>query len=158
MELYGADNRFAQTGLKLPPVPEPKGLYKPCLIDGKHLMLSGHGPFQDDSSLIIGRIGKELTRDEGKLAARQVGLAMLATIQHNLGSFNKIKRVIKIFGMVNCVPEFESHPFVINGCSELFADIWGMDNGVGVRSAVGFSSLPDNIPVEIEAVFELEDA
>ena len=155
MELYGADNRFAQTGLKLPPVPVPKGLYKPCLVDGKHLMLSGHGPVQDDGTLIIGRIGKELSQEEGKLAARQVGLTMLATIQHYIGSFNNIKRVIKILGMVNCVPEFTAHPFIINGCSELFADIWGMDNGVGVRSAVGFGSLPDNIPVEIEAVFEL---
>ena len=155
MELYGADNRFAQTGLYLPPVPDPKGLYKPCLIDGHHLMLSGHGPLKDDGTFIIGRIGKELTKEEGKLAARQVGLAMLATIRNYLGSFNKIKRVIKILGMVNCVPEFEAHPFIINGCSELFADIWGMDNGVGVRSAVGFGSLPENIPVEIEAVFEL---
>lgn len=155
MELYGADNRFVQTGLQLPPVAEPKGLYKPCLIDGKHLMLSGHGPLQNDGTLIIGRIGKELNEEEGKLAARQVGLTMLATIQHNLGSFNNIKRVIKIFGMVNCVPEFVRHPYIINGCSELFADIWGLDNGVGVRSAVGFGSLPDNMPVEIEAVFEL---
>ena len=75
---------------------------------------------------------------------------------HNPGSFNRIKRVIKVLGMVNCVPEFERHPFVINGCSELFANVWGDDNGVGVRSAVGMGSLPDNIPVEIEAVFELE--
>ena len=155
MNTYDADKQFEQTGLILPPAPEPKGLYKPCLIDGKHLMLSGHGPFRDDKTLIIGRIGKELTAEEGKLAARQVGLAMLSTIYHYLGSFNKIKRVIKIFGMVNCVPEFERHPYIINGCSELFAEIWGTDNGVGVRSAVGFGSLPDNIPVEIEAVFEI---
>jgi enamine deaminase RidA (YjgF/YER057c/UK114 family) len=105
--------------------------------------------------LIIGRIGRELTDEEGKLAARQVGLAILSTLKQNLGSLNKIKRVIKVLGMVNCVPEFERHPFIINGCSELFANIWGEDNGVGVRSSVGMGSLPDNIPVEIEAVFEL---
>ena len=155
MNMYDADQQFEKTGLSLPPAPEPKGLYKPCLIDGKNLFLSGHGPLQDDHTLIKGRIGKELTREEGKLAARQVGLAMLATIRKNLGSLNRIKRVIKILGMVNCVPEFEQHPYVINGCSELFADVWGLDHGVGVRSAAGFGSLPENIPVEIEAVFEL---
>ena len=155
MNMYDADKQFEETGLILPPVPEPKGLYKPCLIDGKYLYLSGHGPLQSDNTLITGRIGKELTKEEGKLAARQVGLTMLATIRKNLGSLNRIKRVIKILGMVNCVPEFEQHPYIINGCSELFADVWGLDNGVGVRSAVGFGSLPDNIPVEIEAVFEL---
>ena len=154
MNTYNADKLCEKTGLTLPPV-EPKGLYKPCMIDGKHLMLSGHGPFRDDKTLIIGRIGKELTEEEGKMAARQVGLAMLSTIRNYLGSFNKIKRVIKILGMVNCEPEFKRHPYIINGCSELFAEIWGVDNGVGVRSAVGMGSLPENIPVEIEAVFEI---
>ena len=97
-----------------------------------------------------------MNMEEGKLAARQVGLAILSTIKTNLGSLNKVKRVIKVLGMVNCVPEFEKHPFIINGCSELFAQVWGADNGIGVRSAVGMGSLPDNIPVEIEALFELE--
>jgi enamine deaminase RidA (YjgF/YER057c/UK114 family) len=155
MNMYDADKQFEKLGLQLPPSPEPKGLYKPCLIDGKYLYLSGHGPFQNDSSLIKGRIGKELTKEEGKVASIQVGLSMLSTIKKNLGSLNRIKRVIKLLGMVNCVPEFEQHPYIINGCSELFADIWGIDNGVGTRSAVGFGSLPENIPVEIEALFEL---
>ena len=93
--------------------------------------------------------------EQGKLAARQVGLTMLSTILANFGSLNKIKRVIKVLGMVNCVSTFEKHPYIINGCSELFATVWGTDNGVGVRSAVGLGSLPDNIPVEIEALFEL---
>jgi enamine deaminase RidA (YjgF/YER057c/UK114 family) len=95
--------------------------------------------------------------EQGKLAARQVGLAILSTIKTNLGSLNKVKRVIKVLGMVNCTPDFEKHPYVINGCSELFAQVWGTENGIGVRSAVGFGSLPDNIPVEIEAMFELEE-
>ena len=112
-------------------------------------MLDGEGP----RSLLV---GVDLNAEEGKLAAQQVGLAILATLKANLGSLNKIKRVIKVLGMVNAVPEFERHPFVINGCSELFAKVWGPDNGVGVRSAVGMGSLPDNIPVEIEAMFELE--
>ena len=149
------DQCFEELGLKLPPAPTPIGVYKPFLIAGNFVYVSGHGTVKEDKSLIIGRIGKDLTMEEGKLAARQVGLAILATLKANLGSFNKIKRVVKVLGMVNCVPEFERHPFVINGCSELFAQIWGEDNGVGVRSAVGMGSLPDNIPVEIEAMFEL---
>lgn len=146
---------FAKLGLTLPPAPKPLGVYKPCLIDGKYLYLSGHGTVKPDGSLIIGRVGVDLDIDQGKLAARQVGLAMLATIKANIGSLNKVKRVIKVLGMVNCTPDFERHPFVINGCSELFASVWGEENGIGVRSAVGMGSLPDNIPVEIEALFEL---
>ena len=153
--MYDADKQFEKLGLALPPAPAPLGVYKPCLIDGKYMYLSGHGPLQNDNKLIIGRIGVELSKEEGKLAARQVGLTMLATIKKNLGSLNRVKRVIKVFGMVNCVPQFEQHPYIINGCSELFAEVWGLDNGVGTRSAVGFGSLPDNIPVEIEALFEL---
>ena len=150
-----ADQRFEQAGLSLPPAPSPLGVYKPCLIDGKFLYVSGHGPFRNDKSLIIGRVGKDLNIEEGKLAARQVGLTILSTIKNNLGSFDKIKRVIKVFGMVNCISEFEKHPYVINGCSELFAAVWGEENGIGVRSAVGMGSLPDNIPVVMEALFEL---
>ncbi len=150
------DQRFEELGLSLPPAPKPLGVYKPFLIDGNHVFLSGHGTVKNDGSLIIGKVGLDLNVEEAKFAARQVGLAMLSTIKSNLGSFNKIKRVIKILGMVNSIPSFEKHPFVINGCSELFAQVWGPDNGVGVRSAVGMGSLPDNIPVEIEALFELE--
>src|SRR5690606_27571676 len=117
--------------------------------------VSGHGPVKADGTLIIGRIGKDLTMEEGKQAAQQVGLAILSTLKQHLGSLNRIKRVVKVLGMVNCTPDFERHPFVINGCSELFAKVWGDDHGVGVRSAVGMGSLPDNIPVEIEAIFEL---
>ena len=100
-------------------------------------------------------MGSEVDAEQGKLAARQVGLAILSTLQTNLGSLNKIKRVIKVLGMVNCTPEFEQHPYVINGCSELFSEIFGEENGIGVRSAVGMGSLPGNISVEIEALFEL---
>lgn len=156
MQSKNAEEQFARLGLSLPPAPKPLGIYKPYLIEGKYLYLSGHGPVQDDKTLIIGRIGKDLDLEQGKLAARQVGLTMLSTIRTHVGELNKIKRVIKVFGMVNCTPEFERHPYVINGCSELFAAVWGENNGVGVRSAVGFGSLPDNIPVEIEAIFELQ--
>ncbi len=152
-----AEENFERLGLSLPPAPKPLGVYKPCLVDGKYLYLSGHGTVQQDGTLIIGRIGIDLDIEEGKLAARQVGLAMLATIKANLESLNKVKRVIKILGMVNCTADFKKHPYIINGCSELFASVWGEENGVGVRSAVGFGSLPDNIPVEIEAMFELAE-
>ena len=155
MDEKTAEQRFAELGLTLPPAPSPLGVYKPCLVDGKYLYVSGHGTVKDDRSLIRGRIGQDMDMDEGKLAARQVGLAILATIKANIGSLDKIKRVIKVLGMVNCIPAFQKHPYVINGCSELFAKVWGEENGIGVRSAVGMVSLPDNIPVEIEALFEL---
>jgi enamine deaminase RidA (YjgF/YER057c/UK114 family) len=155
MQSLTPDQRFEKLGLKLPPAPKPLGVYKPFLIVGNMAYVSGHGTVKEDGSLIIGRIGKDMTLEDGKLAARQVGLAILATLKANLGSFNKIKRVVKVLGMVNAVSEFERHPFVINGCSELFAAVWGEEMGIGVRSAVGMGSLPDNIPVEIEAMFEL---
>lgn len=149
------DENFAQLGLELPPAPAPMGVYKPLLIDGNHCYVSGHGPLLADQSLITGRIGDDISMEDGKMAAQQVGLTILATLKANLGSLNKIKRVIKVLGMVNCTADFEKHPYIINGCSELFAKVWGTDNGVGVRSAVGMGSLPGNIPVEIEALFEL---
>jgi enamine deaminase RidA (YjgF/YER057c/UK114 family) len=147
--------RFTKTGLILPPSPAPKGVYKPLLVVDKLVYVSGHGPVREDGSLIIGKAGAELDKDEAKLAARQVGLTILSTIIANLGSLDAIHRVIKVLGMVNAVPHFGPHPFVINGCSELFAEVWGPDLGVGVRSAVGMGSLPENITVEIEAIFEL---
>ncbi len=131
------------------------GVYKPYLINGNHLYVSGHGPFKTDGSLIIGQIGLNINMEEGKLAAQQVALSILSTIVNGIGSLDKIKRVIKVLGMINCVADFKKHPYIINGCSELFQRIWGEENGVGVRSAVGMGSLPDGIPVEIEAMFEL---
>jgi enamine deaminase RidA (YjgF/YER057c/UK114 family) len=150
-----AEKKLESLGLVLPPAPTPAGVYKPCLIDGKYLFVSGHGPVKEDKTLMVGRIGKDVDIEQGKLAARQVGLTILSSIKAKLGSLDKIKRVIKVLGMVNAVPEFEQHPYVINGCSELFAQLWGDDLGVGVRSAVGMGSLPNNISVEIEAMFEL---
>ena len=146
---------FENTQLTLPEPPQPLGVYKPFLIVGNLVYVSGHGPLQNDGTLIRGTVGKELDQEQGKMAAQQVGLAIIATLTHNLGTLDKIKRVIKVLGMVNCTKEFEKHPYIINGCSELFRTIWGEDLGVGVRSAVGMGSLPDNIPVEIEAIFEL---
>lgn len=149
------DELLKLSGLTLPPAPEPKGVYKPFLQVGNLIYVSGHGPVLEEGILIKGKVGADINADAAKLAARQTGLTILSTLRANLGSLNKIKRVIKVLGMVNCKSDFQQHPFVINGCSELFAMIWGEENGVGVRSAVGMGSLPENIPVEIEAIFEL---
>jgi enamine deaminase RidA (YjgF/YER057c/UK114 family) len=149
------EQNFAALGLTLPPAPAPMGVYKPCLADGKYLYVSGHGPLLENKTLITGRVGQDLDAEQGKIAAKQVGLAILATVRGHLGSLDKVRRVIKTLGMVWGTPEFDRHPYVINGCSELFAQVWGPDNGVGVRSAVGMGSLPGQIPVEIEVLFEL---
>ncbi len=146
--------RIASLGLKLPPAPPPAGLYKPILVVDNFLYVSGQGPMQSDGTLITGRVGEDLTLGQAKLAAEQVGLTMLSTIQTHFGDLDQIKRVVKVLGMVNSTPDFGQHPLVINGFSELMADIFGTDNGVGVRSAVGMM-LPGNIPVEIEAMFQL---
>ncbi len=151
-----ADQSFSALGLNLPPAPAPLGVYKPFLIVGNMAYVSGHGTVQEDGSLIIGRVGEDLDLEAGKMAARQVGLAILATLLKNLGSLDRIERVVKVLGMVNATLDFEKHPYVINGCSELFAQVWGAEKGVGVRSAVGMATLPDNIPVEIEAHFLLK--
>jgi len=144
-----------ELGLKLPPAPKPAGVYKPILVVSKSLYVSGQGPVNSDGSLMLGRVGDDINEDQGKLAARQVGLTMLSTIQTHFGSLDKIERVVKVLGMVNCSPDFKKHPYVINGFSELMADVFGSDTGIGVRSAVGMM-LPGGIPVEIEAMFELK--
>jgi enamine deaminase RidA (YjgF/YER057c/UK114 family) len=146
--------RIATLGLKLPPPPPPAGLYKPILVIDNFLYVSGQGPMQSDGTLMTGRVGEDLNLGQGKLAAEQVGLTMLSTIQTHFGDIDRIKRVVKVLGMVNSTPDFGQHPLVINGFSELMADVFGNENGVGVRSAVGMM-LPGNIPVEIEAMFQL---
>ncbi len=147
--------RFLSLGLALPPAPAPAGVYKPCVEVGGLLYVSGHGPLLPDGTLLVGRVGDDLDADAGKRAARQVGLTILATLLAAVGDLGRVRRVIKVLGMVNATADFARHPFVINGCSELFAEVWGSDAGIGVRSAVGMGSLPGNIPVEIEAIFEL---
>lgn len=147
--------QLAALQLELPPAPKPVAVYRPLVVAGNLAYVSGHGPLKPDKSLITGRVGADLDLAAGKTAARQVGLAILATLRSELGSLDRVRRVIKVFGMVNCTPEFRDHPLVINGCSELFAEVFGNDGGIGARSAVGMSSLPGNIAVEIEAVFEI---
>ena len=142
-------------GLIFPPSPKPLGVYRPTLVVDHFLYVSGHGPVNNDGSLIQGKVGADLDREEGKVAARQVGLTMLSTIINNYGDIDNIKRIIKVLGMVNATPDFKWHPYVINGFSELMVEVFGEEMGIGVRSAVGMS-LPQNIAVEIEAHFELK--
>ncbi len=150
-----ADARLAELKIELPPAPKPVAVYKPLVIAGNLAYVSGHGPLRNDKTLITGRVGADLDLAAGKAAARQVGLAILATLRAHLGSLDRVVRVIKVLGMVNCTADFRDHPSVINGCSELFAEVFGNENGIGSRSAVGMGSLPGNIAVEIEAIFEV---
>ncbi len=149
------ESKIAELKLLLPPSPRPLGVYKPVVISGKYLFVSGQGPMRNDGTLITGRLGDTLTLEEGKLAARQVGLTMLSTIKSQIGDLNQIKRLLKVLGMVNSAPDFGQHPAVINGFSELMAEVFGEENGVAARSAVGMF-LPMNIAVEVEAMFELQ--
>ena len=149
------EEKLKELGYELPTLPASKGIYKRCLIDGKNLYVSGHISVNTDGSSITGKLGRDLNEEQGKVAARQCGLAILSSLKAELGDLQKIKRIMKVLGMVNATPEYEKHPIVINGCSELFVELWGEDNGKGVRSAVGMGSLPGNVAVEIEAMFEI---
>jgi enamine deaminase RidA (YjgF/YER057c/UK114 family) len=149
------EQRLASLKVTLPPAPKPVAVYKPVVVVGQLAYVSGHGPLRVDKSLITGVVGRDLNLEEGKEAARQVGLAILATLREHFGSLDKVGRLIKVLGMVNSAPDFYEHPKVINGCSELFAEVWGAEHGIGARSAVGMGPLPGNIAVEIEAIFEL---
>ena len=150
------EKKLAELNLTLPQIAPSKGIYKKCLVVGNLVYVSGHVSINSDGSLIEGKLGKDISDEEGKAAARQAGLAILSSIKEHFGNFDKIKRVVKLLGMVNCVPEYENQPVIINGCSELYVQLWGDDNGKGVRSAVGMGSLPGNAAVEIEAIFELQ--
>ena len=148
--------RIQELHLTLPPAPQPVAKYKTAVLAGNMLYVSGHGPLKNDGkTLVSGRVGSDLTLQQGKEAARLVGLAILSTVRQTLGSLDKVKRLVRTFGMVNCTPDFKDQPQVINGFSELMAEVFGEDAGVGSRSAVGMGSLPSNIPVEVECVFEV---
>jgi len=150
------ESRLTALNVLLPTAPKPVAVYRPLVRAGGMAYVSGHGPLRADGTLITGVVGRDLGLEAGYAAARQVGLAIVATLRERLGSLDRVRRVVKVLGMVNSAPDFYDHPKVINGCSELFAAIWGPDDGVGARSAVGMGPLPGNIAVEIEAIFELE--
>ncbi|MCR9295549.1 MAG: RidA family protein [bacterium] len=150
-----AEENLSKLGLELPPPPKPVGLYKPVVVVGNLAYLSGHGPLKSDGTLIHGRLGQDLNVEQGQAAARQTGLAMLATLRFSLGSLDRVTRVIKLLGLVQSTDAFDQQPQVINGCSQLFADVFGQDQGIGARSAIGTNALPGGIAVEIEGIFEI---
>jgi enamine deaminase RidA (YjgF/YER057c/UK114 family) len=150
------ETRIKELKLTLPTVPKPVAKYKTALQVGNLLYVSGHGPVTvDGKNILLGKVGADLTLEQGKEAARSVGLAVLSTVRNALGSLDKVKRLVKTLGMVNSTADYKDHPQVINGFSELMAEVFGEDAGVGTRSAVGMGSLPGNIPVEVECLFEV---
>jgi enamine deaminase RidA (YjgF/YER057c/UK114 family) len=150
-----AESRLKELRIELPVVAAPKGLYRPLLVVGDLAYTSGHLPVAADGTLITGRVGADLDEQAGARAARQAGLAILATLRHQLGSLDRVRQVVRIFGVVQCTPEFTRQPIVLNGCSQLFAEVFGAEAGVGARTALGTSALPLGVPVEIEAVFQI---
>jgi enamine deaminase RidA (YjgF/YER057c/UK114 family) len=150
-----AEAKLVELNIQLPPPPKVGGVYKPVVVAGNMAYVSGHVSIDQGGAIIKGRVGSEVDQEFGRKAAEASGLAILSTLRANLGSLDRVKRVIKTLGMVNSTPEFTNHPEVINGCSELWAKIWGPEHGIGARSAVGMGSLPRNCTVEIEAIFEL---
>ena len=149
--------RVQELHLTLPNPPKPMAKYKPAVLVGNMLYVSGHGPLKPDGKLIEGRLGADMNLQQGKDTARVVGLAILATVRNTLGSLDRVKRLVKTLGMVNCTADFKEQPQVINGFSELMAEVFGDDAGVGARSAVGMGSLPGGIAVEVEAIFRVND-
>ena len=150
------ETRLREMKLELPPAAKPMGVYRPIVLVENMAYLSGHGPMKPDGTLLTGCVGADIDQQGGYEAARQTGLAMLATLRDGLGTLDRVRRVIKVLGMVHCTPDFQAQPAVINGFSELFAELFGPEQGVGARSAVGTASLPGNIIVEVEAIFEIE--
>ena len=150
-----AEQRYQNLPDDKPPAPPLGGVYKPVVVTGDLVWVSGHGPMTADGDWIRGCLGADLDLKEGQAAARLVGLGILASLRAEFGGLERIGRVVKLLGMVNATSDFTDHPKVVNGCSELFVEIFGKDAGAGARSAVGMASLPSRIAVEIEAVFEL---
>lgn len=151
------EERLAQLHLQLPTPAKPVAKYKMAVITGKLMFLSGHGPARvSPTTPVQGKVGAELTLEQGKESARAVAVNMLATLKDQLGSLNKVKRLVKTLALVNCSHDFGDQPKVVNGFSELMAEVFGEENGVGARSAMGTNSLPGNMPVEVECIFELE--
>ena len=156
--MESAEKKLASLGWSLPPAPKPVGLYKPVVIVGNLAYVSGHGPLKEDGSLMLGRVGDDLDVAGGQAAAKQTARAMLATLKSQLGSLDRVVRIVKTLGLVRCTDDFGQSPLVINGFSQVFVDLLGSDLGVGARSALGTNSLPNGMAVEVEAIFEIRPA
>ncbi len=152
----GAEARLTELNLTLPPAPRPVATYLTAVRHGDLLYVSGHGPLRPDGTMHLGKLGAGLDLEEGHAAARQTGLAILATVQFHLGTLDKVVRLVKVLGLVNSAPDFLDHPKVINGFSDLMVAVFG-EPGKAARSAFGVAALPNGIAVEIEAIFEVKD-
>ena len=151
-----AEARLKELGIELPKAPKPMGVYKPLVVHGGMAYLSGHGPLLPTGKLITGRLGLDLDVEAGHEAARVTGMGMLSTLRGHLGSLDKVKGLVKLLGLVRCTDSFDQQPAVINGCSELFSEVFGEEAGVAARSALGTNALPGGIAVEIEAIFAVD--
>ena len=148
------EEKLKTIGIELPSPPTPLANYVPAVKTGNLVFLSGHGPLKNDGTMIVGKVGAELSAEEGYQAARRVAIALLASLKNEIGDLDRVQRVVKLLGMVNCPPEFKDHPKIVNGASDLLVEVFG-DKGKHARSAVGMGSLPGNIAVEIEMIVEL---
>ena len=149
-----AEKRLQELGIALPTAPKPVANYIPCLRVGDLLFVSGHGPYDDGKTIIAGKLGRDLTVEEGSRTARNVALNVLSSVKAALGDLDQVRRVVKLLGMVNCTEDFKDQPKVINGASDLLVEIFG-EAGKHTRSAVGMQALPNGIPVEIEMILEV---
>lgn len=155
-EASGPYQRLEALGLALPSAPKPVANFVTGMRDGDLLFLSGQGPLEANGTEHHGKVGRTVTVEEAQTHARITGLNLIAVMHETLGSLDKVKQVMKVFGMVNADPDFERHPEVIDGCSNLFVEVFG-DAGRHARSAVGMGSLPNGMTVEIEAVIKIHD-
>ena len=151
----GVEERLCELGIELPEPPPPVGNYIGAVTVGNLVFLSGHGPRSASGEYSSGKVGGELTPEQGQEEARQVGLNMLATLRAEIGDLDRVRRVVKVLGMVNAAPDFRNHPKVIDGFSDLMVEVFG-EKGRGARSAVGMGSLPFQIPVEVEMIVEID--
>ena len=149
-----AEQRLRERGIELPRANAPVANYVPHVRTGNLIYLAGTGPFRADGTLATGKVGRDVTVEEAYGHARLTGLVLLSALREAVGSLDAVTRVVQLLGMVNAVPEFTDHPKVINGCSDLFVEVFG-ERGRHARSAVGMNSLPFGITVEIEAIFEV---
>lgn len=150
-----AEQRLKELGIELPATSKPRNTYVPTVQVGELLFVAGHGPRRPDGTPVVGKVGRDMDVKEAQVAARLAGLGILAAVREELGSLDRVARVVKTLGMVNATADFTQQPQVVNGCSDLMVEIFGEEAGKGARSAVGMGSLPGGIPVEIEMVFQV---
>lgn len=152
----GVEARLAELGITLPTPARPVANYVQAVTTGDLVFLAGHGPLEPDGGYVTGKVGRDLTLEQGREAARLTAIALLASLKQEIGDLDRVRRIVRVFGMVNADPSFTQHPQVINGASDLLVEVFGEERGKHARAAVGMASLPIGIAVEIEMVVEVE--